>query len=206
MIEEEKINLIIENYNDLEKGLANSIGSGDYAELSKKFSDLSPIAEIAKEIKKNIEELNDLNEIISDNTIDKDVKSLAIDELKTLNTKIIEHDKKLSVLLLPKDLDDARNVILEIRAGTGGDEAAIFASDLLRMYQRYSDIYSWKFEIMNLSDNNLGGVKEASVTISGRNVFSRLKYESGVHRVQRVPITESSGRIHTSAATVAVDV
>ncbi|MDC0074986.1 peptide chain release factor 1, partial [Alphaproteobacteria bacterium] len=158
----------------------------------------------AKEIKKNIEELNELNEIISDNTIDKDVKGLALEEVKTLNAKILECDKKLSLLLLPKDLDDARNVILEIRAGTGGDEAAIFASDLLRMYQRYSDIFSWKFEIMNLSDNNLGGVKEVSVTISGRNVFSRLKYESGVHRVQRVPITESSGRIHTSAATVAV--
>ena len=112
--------------------------------------------------------------------------------------------KQLQILLLPKNKDDERNVILEVRAGTGGDEAGMFAADLFRMYQRYSETKQWKFEIMSISENNLGGVKEASATIIGQNVFYKLKFESGVHRVQRVPVTESSGRIHTSAATIAV--
>ena len=112
-------------------------------------------------------------------------------------------EKQIQILLLPRDRDDEKNVIVEVRAGTGGDEAALFASDLFRMYQRYSEINAWKFEILHVSDTGLGGVKEASASITGKGVFARLKFESGVHRVQRVPKTEASGRIHTSAATVA---
>ena len=129
---------------------------------------------------------------------------LAKTELEELKENILQIEESIQLMLLPKDKADANDVILEIRAGTGGDEAAIFAGDLYRMYQRYSDLNKWKTQIMALSDGDVGGYKEIILSISGENVFSKLKFESGVHRVQRVPATESSGRIHTSAATVAV--
>lgn len=129
---------------------------------------------------------------------------MAAEELQQQRERLPESEHALRVLLLPKDEADDRNAILEVRAGTGGDEAGIFAADLLRMYQRYAEARGWRFEIMSISENDMGGYKEASATISGRGVFERMKFESGVHRVQRVPVTESSGRIHTSTATVAV--
>ena len=145
-----------------------------------------------------------MNDIINDDSSDPEMLDLAKTELEELKENILEVEESIQLMLLPKDKADANDVILEIRAGTGGDEAAIFAGDLYRMYQRYSDLNKWKTQIMALSDGDVGGYKEIILSISGENVFSKLKFESGVHRVQRVPATESSGRIHTSAATVAV--
>ena len=151
-----------------------------------------------------LSETDELNEIISDTSSDEEMVNLAKNEFEELKEKIIGVEESIQLMLLPKDKADSNDVILEIRAGTGGDEAAIFAGDLYRMYQRYSDLNQWKTQIMALSDGDVGGYKEIIISISGENVFSKLKFESGVHRVQRVPATESSGRIHTSAATVAV--
>ena len=141
---------------------------------------------------------------MTDADADAEVKELAEEEFHSLRQRIPELEKDLQLLLLPKDEADDRNAILEVRAGTGGDEAALFAADLFRMYQRYAETHNWTFEIIELSETGIGGYKEAMASINGRGVFARLKYESGVHRVQRVPETESQGRIHTSAATVAV--
>ena len=149
-------------------------------------------------------EIADLKNIIEDESSDNDMKDLASEELSVLEEKILKLSDEIKLLLLPKDKADSSDVILEIRAGTGGDEAALFAGDLYRMYQRFSDINGWKTEIISISDGDVGGFKEVIISITGNGVFSKLKFESGVHRVQRVPTTESSGRVHTSAATVAV--
>jgi peptide chain release factor 1 len=135
---------------------------------------------------------------------DAELQELAAEELRNLRRRLPDLERRVKLALLPKDVDDQRNAILEVRAGTGGEEAALFAAELLRMYQRYAALRGWRFEILDLSETDLGGLKEASAIISGRDVFARLKFESGVHRVQRVPETEAGGRIHTSAATVAV--
>ena len=137
-------------------------------------------------------------------TEDAELKALAVEELQSLREQLPDLENRIKLALLPKDADDARNAILEVRAGTGGEEAALFAAELFRMYQRYAGLRGWRFEILDLSETGLGGFKEATAAISGRDVFARLKFESGVHRVQRVPETEAGGRIHTSAATVAV--
>jgi peptide chain release factor 1 len=148
-------------------------------------------------------ELDGLKAMMTDGD-DPEMKSLAESEFFALKERLPELEKQVQIMLLPKDVADEKNAILEVRAGTGGDEAALFAADLFRMYQRYAVLHGWKFEIMELADTGIGGYKEAIANISGRGVFARLKFESGVHRVQRVPETEASGRIHTSAATVAV--
>ncbi len=204
MIDQNKIDEILKKFDLLQNNLNEEKDSEKYVLLSKQFSDFSPIAKAAETLNNLYKEIISLDEILQDDQSDDDFKKLAENEKNQVKENILESQSKLSILLLPKDEADSRNVILEVRAGTGGDEAAMFGADLFRMYQRYSDTNSWKFEIMNLSENNIGGLKEASANISGKNVFSKLKFESGVHRVQRVPITESSGRIHTSAATVAV--
>ena len=157
-------------------------------------------SEKIQEFKKIKNELSEAKELFND----PEFKDLAGDEVSKLEERLIIQDKELQLLLLPKDVNDNRSVILELRAGTGGDEAALFVSDLLRMYERYSDISNWKVESISSTPSQLGGFKEIILSISGENVFSKLKYESGVHRVQRVPETESGGRVHTSAATVAV--
>ena len=149
-------------------------------------------------------ELADVDAILSDASADAELKKMAESERQTLKEKLPELEQKVKILLLPKDEADAKNAILEVRAGTGGEEAALFASDLFRMYQRYAENHGWKFELMSINETGIGGFKEAIASISGRDVFARLKFETGVHRVQRVPATEASGRIHTSAATVAV--
>ena len=149
-------------------------------------------------------ELSDLEIMASDQEIDLDIKKLANDELKNTKSILKELEKDIRLLLLPKDEADEKNAILEVRAGTGGEEAALFAANLFRMYQRFAEQQNWKFEYFNISETGIGGFKEASANIRGKNVFAKLKYESGVHRVQRVPDTESQGRVHTSAATVAV--
>jgi peptide chain release factor 1 len=156
-----------------------------------------------KSLLKKKEELKN-TEILLETSKDKEMNDLAEMEIASLKNEIEDITYKIKILLLPKDIDDEKNAILEIRAGTGGDEAGLFAADLFKMYEMYTSLKGWKFEVLSLNENDIGSLKECSINISGKGVFSRLKYESGVHRVQRVPETESSGRIHTSAATVAV--
>ena len=170
--------------------------------LNKEYAELTPIVETIKKYKVEKDEINELSKLTNDK--DLSIKELAEDELKEKKKSIITLENELMKLLIPKDENDKKNSILEIRAGTGGDEASLFAADLFSMYQKFSDINNWKFEILSISETGLKGIKEVICNISGYNVFSKLKFESGVHRVQRVPSTESSGRVHTSAATVAV--
>ena len=200
----EKLDNILKRSEELEKSLSNELSSEEFVKFSKEYSEIEPLKNAINNWKKFKTEIEELNELINDGTSDSEMQDLAKNELIDLEGLIDEVEASIQLMLLPKDEDDARDVILEIRAGTGGDEAAIFAGDLFRMYQRFSDINKWKTQIMSLSDGDVGGYKEIIMSISGENVFSKLKFESGVHRVQRVPATESSGRIHTSAATVAV--
>lgn len=202
----EKLSKILERYNELN----DKLSTGDmsdvkaFTKMSKEFADLKPVAE-AIEIHFSLE--NDLKEyqaILKEKDADKELKSLAESEIPEIKESIERSEHTIKVLLLPKDEDDDKNVILELRAGTGGEEAALFAADLMRMYQRYADMQGWKIEIITLNESDNKGVKEAVVNVSGKGVYAKLKYESGVHRVQRVPETEASGRVHTSAATVAV--
>ena len=180
------------------------LNPAEFATLSKEYSDLTPVKEGILNLFNCEKQIAELDTLQKDASTDRDLKDMAQEEWLELKDQLpgLEHD--LKVLLLPKDMDDERNAILEVRAGTGGDEAGLFAADLFRMYQRYADVKEWKTEILSLNENGMGGLKEGSMVIKGRGVFARLKFESGVHRVQRVPETEASGRIHTSAATVAV--
>ena len=171
-------------------------------QLNKEYADLSSIVDTIKRYKEDKNELNELSKLVEDK--DKLIREMAETELKEKRKSINLLENELMKLLIPKDENDKKNSILEIRAGTGGDEASLFAADLFSMYQKFSDLNDWKFEVLSISETGLKGVKEVICNISGYNVFSKLKYESGVHRVQRVPTTESSGRVHTSAATVAV--
>ena len=203
-MDEKKLNSIVSNFLEIEKKLSNLSEKdfSDYAKLSKEYSNLKPLVGKIKEYKKLCQELIGVDEIIDSN--DEDLKKEAFEEKNILNEKIKSINEELKFMLIPKDESDEKNAIIEIRAGTGGEEAALFASDLLRMYTKYSEIKSWNSEIMDLSETDHDGVKEVILKISGNNVFGDLKFESGTHRVQRVPLTESGGRIHTSAATVAV--
>ena len=178
--------------------------SPDYAEMMKEFSDLVPLVELLAERDKAKAELAEAEAMVADPEIDGEMKTLAEDEQARLAAALPEMEQRLKIFLLPKDEADDRNAILEVRAGTGGDEAALFAAELYRMYQRYCDLQGWRFEVIDISETGIGGYKEASASINGKGVFARLKFESGSHRVQRVPVTESGGRIHTSAATVAI--
>ena len=176
----------------------------EYTSLSKEYSDLTPVVEAITELNQAKAEITDLAALIADNDTEAEMKALAEEEFAELKDRISALEQQVQVMLLPRDQADAKNAILEIRAGTGGDEAGLFAADLFRMYQRYAETRKWKFELMSINETGIGGYKEAIASISGSDVFARLKFESGVHRVQRVPETESGGRIHTSAATVAV--
>ena len=183
---------------------SSNLKQAELVELSKELSDIKPITELAKKKDIMLQELLDLSEILNDKEADDDIKKVAIDEFEYLKEEISTLERDIQFALLPKDKDDIRNVIIEVRAGTGGDEAGLFASDLFSMYQKLSIKHKWKFEVMEVSETSVGGYKEAQANILGNGVFGRMKFESGVHRVQRVPTTETSGRIHTSAATVAV--
>jgi peptide chain release factor 1 len=174
-----------------------------YREAMKEYSQLSEIAEAHEGIEKLSAQIEDAKSLLQAEK-DPEMKDLAREELKSLETIIKDREDRLRFLLIPKDPLDEKNIIMEIRAGTGGEEAALFASDLFRMYSKFSETLGWKFEVMNSNETGLGGLKEIIFSISGKNVYENLRYESGVHRVQRVPTTESSGRIHTSAVTVAV--
>jgi peptide chain release factor 1 len=179
-----------------------NLAGGEIAKLSKEYSDLSPMVEAIAALRGAEAERAELAALLKDE--EAEMRALAQADIAALDRRIPELEERIKLLLLPKDEADSRNAILEVRAGTGGEEAALFAADLFRMYQRYAAFKGWKFEILSMSETGLGGFKEAIAAISGRGVFARLKFESGVHRVQRVPETEGSGRIHTSAATVAV--
>jgi peptide chain release factor 1 len=199
----EKLQSIEAKYDQLMAEMADPAVQADNAKFrshSKTLSDMQPLVERFREYKEVVSQVASTEEMLKD----PDLRELAQEEMTSLTQKrdVLLADIKL--LLVPKDPNDAKNVILEIRAGTGGDEAALFASDLFRMYSRYAERQGWKIEVMSLSESGVGGIKEVIATIAGKNVYSRLKYESGVHRVQRVPATEASGRIHTSTSTVAV--
>jgi len=174
-----------------------------YREAMKEYSHLNDIVVVHEEIQKLARQTEELKSIIAEEH-DPEMKELAREELKTLETRNKDCEDRLKFMIIPRDPLDEKNIIMEIRAGTGGEEAALFASDLFRMYSKFSETLGWKFEIMNSSETGLGGYKEIVFSVSGKNVYENLRYESGVHRVQRVPATESSGRIHTSAVTVAV--
>ena len=200
-----KFDALLKKYQDLgEKVLDPSKLGNDYAKISKEYSDLGPIIDTINQFQKTEKELADLIGSLKDQSLDKEMKDMMEEEKYNLEKQMPELEKAIKVALLPKDEADEKNAILEVRAGTGGEEAALFAAVLFNMYQRYAEVKKWKFEILSISDTGIGGYKDASALISGRNVFARLKFESGVHRVQRVPETENQGRVHTSAATVAV--
>jgi peptide chain release factor 1 len=202
---DEKLHRVVARQDELGAMLSTGkVEAKDFARLSKEFADLGPVVAAIQTLQKARAELADLDAILTDPAADQEMKTLAEDERREMGASLPLLERDVQLMLIPKDETDERNAILELRAGAGGDEAALFAAELFRMYQRYSDLHGWKFEILSLSENDLGGYKEASGTITGRGVFARLKFESGVHRVQRVPATEGSGRIHTSTATVAV--
>jgi len=200
----EKLEGIVEKFKSLEQKLQDPSSLGQsFAKLSKEHSDLSPIVEIILQYQKAKKELDDILEMLPD-TDDAEMKEMMDSEKNELEKQLPKFEQQLKVALLPKDEADEKNAILEVRSGTGGEEAALFAYKLFAMYQKYAEKNGWKFEILSISDTGLGGYKDASASIIGRNVFAKLKFESGVHRVQRVPETENQGRVHTSAATVAV--
>ena len=201
---EKQFDKIESKFKEIENNLNNQIDldTEKLIKLNKEYAELTPIVETIKQYKSDKVEISELSKLINDT--DPSIKELAETELKEKKKSIINLENELMKLLIPKDENDKKNSILEIRAGTGGDEASLFAADLFSMYQKFSDINNWKFEILSISETGLKGIKEVICNISGYNVFSKLKFESGVHRVQRVPSTESSGRVHTSAATVAV--
>jgi len=205
MIPLEKVKGLVTKHDDLEKELSTgNIDSKTFAQRSKEYSDLGSIVSYARDYLKFDNEKKDLEQILEDKKSDKEMSILAEKELKDLKLKKIDYENKLKIFLLPKDKDDNKNAIVEIRAGTGGLEASLFCADLFKMYEKVCSKKKWKLEIINISKSEAGGFKEVIFLVNGSDIYSYLKYESGVHRVQRVPTTETQGRVHTSAATVAV--
>ena len=197
-----RLEQVIDRFDQVEARLGAAADAEEIVKLSKEHAELRPVAEKAAELKSSRQELADLEEMmISD---DAEMAEMAKDEFYALKERLPELELEMNLLLLPKDKDDSANALVEIRAGTGGDEAALFAGDLYRMYERYAQLQGWTWELDSASEGEHGGYKEVIASVSGAGVFGRLKFESGVHRVQRVPATESQGRIHTSAATVAI--
>ena len=205
MIPLEKVHTLVTKYNGLEKELSTgTIDTKTFAQKSKEYSDLGSIIKMAREYLKLDDDKKDLEQMLEDKGSDTEMKNLAEKELATLKQKKIDYTNKLKIFLLPKDEDDSKNAIVEIRAGTGGLEASLFCADLFKMYEKVCSKKKWKLEIINISKSEAGGFKEVIFLVNGSDIYSYLKYESGVHRVQRVPETETQGRVHTSAATVAV--
>lgn len=196
---------VVNRYDEISSLLsAPGLSADEMVRMNKELAELSPVVEAIQAFHKAKSDMKDAEAMMSDDSLDKEMKEMAEAEFFELKEKLPELEKRIKVLLLPKNAEDEKNAILEVRAGTGGDEAALFAAVLFEMYRRYAALQGWKFEILDANENGLGGYKEASASISGKDVFQKLKFESGAHRVQRVPVTESQGRVHTSAATVAV--
>ncbi|MDE2372794.1 MAG: PCRF domain-containing protein, partial [Hyphomicrobiales bacterium] len=204
MLPDQKLDALVARHAALERDLAAALPPETYVKLSREFAELSPVVEAVNSYRAAQRELADVTGLIDDPATDTEMRSVADAERRELEARREALERQLRLALIPKDAMDERNVILEIRAGTGGDEAALFAGDLFRMYERYAASQHWKVEVVSSSDGAMGGFKEIIAEIRGRGAFARLKFESGVHRVQRVPDTEGSGRIHTSTATVAV--
>jgi peptide chain release factor 1 len=204
MLPDQKLNALISRHALLERELSSGLPPETYVKLSREFAELAPVVDAVKSYRAAQRELDDLTGLIADPATDSEMRSIAESEKPELETRRTVLEQQLRIALLPKDAMDERNVILEIRAGTGGDEASLFAGNLFRMYERYAALQGWKVEVVAASEGTVGGYKEIVAEIAGRGAFAKLKFESGVHRVQRVPDTEGSGRIHTSAATVAV--
>jgi len=204
VIPTEKLVRLVDRFESIEAEMSSDLSPEGYVKLSKEYSELTPVVAAIRRMNAATAEIADLEEMLADDDADEEMRDMARGELKALKDDEVEKERELSILLLPKDAADEKSAILEVRAGTGGDEAGLFAGALFRMYSRYADLNGWKVEIMSASDADQGGYKEIIASITGAGVFRRLKFESGVHRVQRVPETESGGRIHTSAATVAV--
>lgn len=201
---EEKLNVVLARNEELEALLGSNPDGETFVKLSKELAGLKDVVEAIKAYKKAFQDVADTQALLDDPDLDAEMRALAHEELQAAKDRLPELEKQLKILLLPKNAVDEKNAILEVRAGTGGEEAALFAAELFRMYEHYAAEQGWKFETLAVNDTGLGGYKEASASITGKSVFEKLKFESGVHRVQRVPETESAGRVHTSAATVAV--
>jgi peptide chain release factor 1 len=200
----DKLDKLVARWQTVQTTLAAGADQDSYVRLSREFAELDPIVATITALRKATAERDDLQQLVDDPASDAEMVALAEADLETIGPKIDELERRLKVQLLPKDAADEKSAILEVRAGTGGEEAALFAGDLFRMYQRYADRHGWKVNVLSASESATGGYKEVIANITGKGVFARLKFESGVHRVQRVPETEAQGRIHTSAATVAV--
>ncbi len=203
-IPQEKLDVLTTRWEAIQARLNEGVEQDDYVRLTREFAELDPVVATIRALDGARRELADLKSLMSDPTADREMRDLAEAEIDDVRERIAAIEQDLRIKLLPRDAADDGSAILEVRAGTGGDEAALFAADLFRMYQRYADLKGWKTEIISASESDLGGYKEITASVTGPGVFSRLKFESGVHRVQRVPETEAGGRIHTSAATVAV--
>ncbi len=204
MLPQDKLDLILRRHAELSEGLSQNVSGERFVAMSRELAELEEVASAIREWRKAQEDLEGVNVMLADPALDKDMRELAELERDQTSERVSELEHRIRIALLPKDAADEGGAILEIRAGTGGDEASLFAGDLFRMYQRYADLHGWKMEILSLSEGTAGGFKEVIAEVQGRGVFAKLKFESGVHRVQRVPATEAQGRIHTSAATVAV--
>jgi peptide chain release factor 1 len=204
MLQPAKLDALLARQQMVEAELASQPSRDTYVKLSKEFSDLGPLIDTVKAYRATLAEIADLEAMMADSSNDAEMRALAASEKPALEARRVELEQEIQAALLPKDAMDERNVILEIRAGTGGDEASLFAGDLIRMYERYAASQGWKTEVISASEGTMGGYKEIVAEIRGRGPFAKLKFESGVHRVQRVPSTEAQGRIHTSTATVAV--
>ncbi len=201
----DRLDRVVARSRELSDRMASgTLEAQEFTALSKEYADISPIVEKIEEFRAVEQEQAGLAELLDDPDTDAEMRGLAKEEQEALKERLPELEHQLQLMLLPKDAADARNVIVEIRAGTGGDEAGLFAGDLFRMYQKYAGLHGWRIELIDVSETDIGGFNQVIASINGADVFAKMKYESGVHRVQRVPVTESGGRIHTSAATVAV--
>jgi peptide chain release factor 1 len=204
MIPEAKLSRLVDRLAAVEAELASGAPGNVYVRLSKEHAELAPVVQAISAYREAARELGDTDALANDTASDPELRALAEEERAALKERFARLERALQLQLLPKDAADSSSAIVEIRAGTGGDEAALFAADLLRMYQRYAQSMGWRTDILSVSDSDLGGIKDAVLEIEGQGAYAKLKFESGVHRVQRVPVTEAGGRIHTSAATVAV--
>ncbi|MEO1018953.1 MAG: peptide chain release factor 1 [Pseudomonadota bacterium] len=200
---ERKLDALMARRDEL-NALMNDANGGNFSDLAREYAELEPIVEGIENYRSMRQQLSDVATMIDDQGDDPEIRELALAERIELEQQLPDLERQIQLLLLPKDIADDKSAIIEIRAGTGGDEAALFAGDLLAMYQRYAALHGWRFEFISASETEIGGYKEVAASVQGKGVFRRLKFEAGVHRVQRVPVTETGGRIHTSAATVAV--